>query len=133
MHLFVEVCKLEDGQIVVPEFNASVKYEPALLGLDSKLDSLNNVVKESFLLVCKLLLLLRSKLTLVLVILDCDKVNMADLDLLFKKEFNLNFGKVNMSLALCNDQVWILLRIPLVLDTESGSIVGHLNKHLFKG
>ena len=133
VHLLVEICKLEDRQVVVPELDARIKHEPALLCLDSKLHSLNDVIEESFLLVCKLLLLLRSKLTLILVILDSDEINMADLDLFFKKEFDLDFGKVNVSLALCDDQVWILLRIPLVLHTESGSIVGHLNKHLLKG
>ena len=84
MHLFIETWQLENWKIVVPEFNRCIEYEPTLLCLLAKFDSSNDMVKESLLLLCELDFLFRSELTLVLVVFECDKLTMADLDFLIK-------------------------------------------------
>ena len=58
------------------------------------------MVEELLFLLSKLLLLLRSELSLILVVLNRYKLRMADFDLLLKQKFNLDLGKVDMRLAL---------------------------------
>ena len=75
------------------------------MGLLSKFHSSDDVVEEGLLLIDKLLLLLRGPVHIILVIINGDKLSMSNFDLFFQKEFDLNFGKVNMGLALSNYQV----------------------------
>ena len=133
VHLVVEAGKFEDGQVIVPELNTCVEYEPALFGLQPQLHSLDDVGQEGLLLVCKLLLLLWGELTLILVFFKSHKFSMADLDIFLKKEFNLDFSHVDVGLTLSNNQIEVLLWVPFVLHAEGCCIECDLNKHLFEG
>ena len=90
------------------------------------------MVEELLFLLCKLLLLFWREFSLILVVLNSDELRVADFNLLLKQELNLHFGKVDMRLTLSNDQVRVLLCIPLLLDTVSGSIVGNIDQLLIK-
>lgn len=89
------------------------------------------MAQKSLFLVSELLLLLRRKLSFVLVFLQGDEVDMSDLNIFFKKEFHLDFSEVYMCLALRNYQVTIFDGIPLFLDTEGSRIIGDLNEIFF--
>ena len=127
MHLVIETWQLEDRQVVVPELDASVEDEPALSGLLAQTDRRNDVVQELLFLLRKLLLLLWRELAFILVVLDGNQLGVTDLDLLFEQEFDLDLGKVNVGPALRNDQVGVLLGVPLVLGAQSGCIISDLD------
>jgi len=89
------------------------------------------MAQKGLFLVSELLLLLRRKLSFVLVFLQGDEVDMSDLNIFFKKEFHLDFSEVYMCLALRNYQVTIFDGIPLFFDAESSRIIGDLNEIFF--
>jgi len=92
MHFLIEVWQLEDGQVIVPELDRGIEHEPALADLKASLDRRNDMVNKSLLLLDEFLFLLRSKLTLVLVLFDCHELVMADFNLFLKQEFNLHLS-----------------------------------------
>ena len=72
VHLVVEIWHLEDGKVIVPELDARIEHQPALSGLLAEFDGSDYVVEELLLLFSKLLLLLWSEFSLILVILYRD-------------------------------------------------------------
>jgi hypothetical protein len=67
-----------------------------------------------------------------LVFLYSYEVDMTDLDLFVEEELHLDFSKVDVGHALCDDQVSVFLSVPLVLDAEGCRIICDLNKHFFE-
>ena len=57
---------------------------------------------------------------------------MANFDLFFKQKFDLDLGKVDMSLTLRNDQVSVFLGVPLLLHAVCSCIVSNLRQVLVK-
>ena len=90
------------------------------------------MVNKGLLLLSKLLLLFWGELTLILVLLDSNELVVTDLNFFLQKILDLDLGEVDVCLALSNDQIWVLLRIPLISDTQLSSLLCNVNKHLLE-
>ena len=84
------------------------------------------MVQEGLFLFSELRFLLRSELTLILVVLNSDELSVANLNLFVKQELYLDLGQVDVRLALSDDEIGVLLRVPFFFDTQSGCIVRDL-------
>jgi hypothetical protein len=118
MNLLAETKHLKDRQIVIPQFNACVEYKPTLFWLLTKLDCFDNMFKEQRLQVFKFNLFFLGELSFLgFFNINADKLGSANLNVFFQQIFNIAFRQINMRTALCNNQVCVLNRVPMLLDT----------------
>ena len=83
-----------------------------------KLDCFDNMIKEQRLQVFKFNLFFLSELSFLgFFNINADKLGSANLNVFFQQVFNIAFRQINMSTALRNNQVCVLNRVPMLLDT----------------
>jgi len=71
MGQLVEVMELEDGQVLVPELNRGIEYQPGLLGFAAKFDSSDDMIDKFLFLRVESVNLFIGEFSVVLVAIEC--------------------------------------------------------------